>query len=478
MLAALAFIPLLVQALGLERFGLLALIWMGVGYFSLFDLGLGKALTHQIATRLANQEQETIPNLVRTGVLALAGLGVLAMLVVAILTPWLVPNVFSVPEDMQEEAMWSFWILALSLPAVLVSAGLAGTLEGYERFRTLAFIRMPLGISNFVVPALIAVFTPSLIAITLALVLSRFTALWVLHRVVQLSLTASRHDAQPPRPPREDLITLLRFGGWITVSHVVGPILVYFDRFFISALIGLSAVAHYVTPYEVLSRMMVLPQAIMAVLFPAMAQAIAQRSASIPLLAAGASKAMFLAMLPPTLGATLFAEELLSLWLDPAFAKESYIVVQFLAAGILVNVLARVPMTALQSSGRADVAAKAHLLEVIPYLLLLWWAVAAFGIAGAALAWMLRVALDALLLWTGAALLIPEMRPLALPHVGVAFAAGPALLLLAQIESFQYRGIIWMLVAAICLLLLVKSFGYLLLRRSRKPRAKSSEEFE
>ena len=474
MLAALAFIPLLVQALGLERFGLLALIWMGVGYFSLFDLGLGKALTHQIATRLANQDQETIPNLIRTGVLALAGLGVLAMLLVAILTPWLVPNVFSVPEDMQKEARWSFWILALSLPAVLASAGLAGTLEGYQRFRTLAFIRVPLGISNFVVPALIAVFTPSLIAITLALVLSRVTALWVLHRVVQRPLTAERQHAQPPRPSKEDLITLLRFGGWITVSHIVGPILVYFDRFFISALIGLTAVTHYVTPYEVLSRMMVLPQAIMAALFPAMAQAIARHSANISSLASGASKAMFLAMLSPALGAALFAEELLSLWLDAAFAKESYVVVQFLAAGILVNVLARVPMTALQSSGRADVAAKVHLLEVIPYLFLLWWAVAAFGIVGAALAWMLRVAVDTLLLWMGAAFLIPELRTQAWAHVGVAFVAGPALLLLAQIESFQYRGMIWVLVAITCLSLLVQSFGRVLLQPGPKPDGDSS----
>lgn len=40
-LAGLRLIPILIQALGFERFGLLALLWMDVGYFSLFDLGLG-----------------------------------------------------------------------------------------------------------------------------------------------------------------------------------------------------------------------------------------------------------------------------------------------------------------------------------------------------------------------------------------------------------------------------------------------------
>ena len=51
-LIALAAIPLLIKGMGEERFGLLSIIWMGVGYFSLFDLGLGRALTKLIAERL------------------------------------------------------------------------------------------------------------------------------------------------------------------------------------------------------------------------------------------------------------------------------------------------------------------------------------------------------------------------------------------------------------------------------------------
>ncbi len=42
-------IPILVRDLGVERFGVLALIWLIVGYFSLFDFGLGKAITLVVA---------------------------------------------------------------------------------------------------------------------------------------------------------------------------------------------------------------------------------------------------------------------------------------------------------------------------------------------------------------------------------------------------------------------------------------------
>ena len=52
--AAVITIPYLVEALGVARFGVLSLAWVVVGYFSLFDMGLGKALTQLVAKKLAS----------------------------------------------------------------------------------------------------------------------------------------------------------------------------------------------------------------------------------------------------------------------------------------------------------------------------------------------------------------------------------------------------------------------------------------
>ena len=40
-------IPIVIDALGLEVFGLLTLIWTAIGYFGLFDFGMGRALTQK-----------------------------------------------------------------------------------------------------------------------------------------------------------------------------------------------------------------------------------------------------------------------------------------------------------------------------------------------------------------------------------------------------------------------------------------------
>lgn len=53
MLVGMVAIPHIIENLGGERIGLLAIIWMGVGCFSLFDLGLGRVLTKLVVGRIA-----------------------------------------------------------------------------------------------------------------------------------------------------------------------------------------------------------------------------------------------------------------------------------------------------------------------------------------------------------------------------------------------------------------------------------------
>jgi O-antigen/teichoic acid export membrane protein len=102
---------------------------------------------------------------------------------------------------------------------------------------------------------------------------------------------------------------------------------------------------------------------------------------------------------PPLLLVIAFARQILGFWLGADYAAQGTLVLQILAAGVLINSLAQILFSLLQGLGRPDLVAKFHVIELPLYGVLLWFLLKHMGIAGAALAWTLRVTADALLLF-------------------------------------------------------------------------------
>ncbi|HIB84841.1 MAG TPA: flippase, partial [Chromatiaceae bacterium] len=132
LLVAIVAIPILIDGLGTARFGVLTLAWMVVGYFSLFDLGLGRALTKLVAEKLGKGLDDEIPALIWTAISLMTVLGVLGAVVVAALSPWLVVGVLKIPLDLQPETLTAFYLLAASIPIVIGTTGLRGILEAHQ----------------------------------------------------------------------------------------------------------------------------------------------------------------------------------------------------------------------------------------------------------------------------------------------------------------------------------------------------------
>ena len=94
----------------------------------------------------------------------------------------------------------------------------------------------------------------------------------------------------------------------------------------------------------------------------------------------------------------LLAHPALSIWLSPDFASESIHLVLILIVGIWINSVAMVPFTLLHAMGNARLTAIFHMLELVIYVVSLFYLVHALGLLGAAVAWVMRVALDWILL--------------------------------------------------------------------------------
>jgi len=74
-------------------------------------------------------------------------------------------------------------------------------------------------------------------------------------------------------------------------------------------------------------------------------------------------------------------------------------VLQWLTVGVFINSLAQVAFALIQGTGRPDLTAKLHLIELPFYLVMVWWLIGAYGIEGAAIAWVVRVGVDTIFLF-------------------------------------------------------------------------------
>lgn len=393
MMAALVSIPVLIRHLGAPRFGVLTLAWAAIGYFSLFDLGLGRALTQAVAARLVDaDEMSELPAVAWTALLVMAVFGTLGGAFLAVLSPWLVGGILHIPATLQAESLGAFYLLALSMPAVVLTAGLRGLLEAHQDFGVATALRIPLALFTFIAPIGVLPFSSSLVPIVGALVVGRYLT-WVTH----LAVCVRRYDYLKHRPaPRLAVVMpLLRLGGWMTASNIASPVMAYLDRFFIGATLAMTAVAHYVTPYEIVTKLLIVPTAMIAVVFPAFAATYVDSPQRTAALFERSLRILVLLTFPLSLVAVLFAREGLTLWVGAEFAAASAPVMRWLAVGIFANSVAQAPFAMLQGTGRPDLTAKLHLVELPLYILALASLAHMYGIVGVAIAWTLRVTLDA-----------------------------------------------------------------------------------
>lgn len=385
-------VPALLGGLGMERFGILTLVWTAIGYFGLFDFGLGRALTQRVASRLAKVGVLRWWD-VANGIYWMLGFGVLGSVVMGVVVFLYTRYGISLSALLRDDALAAGLWAAVSIPLVTLSSGMRGILEGQQDFGKAAALRGLLGVMNFGLPwLLVYVGHVDLVAMVQSLVLARLLVLllsvwWLKGIWFGRGEGEKRGDGETKE--------LFQFGMWMTVSNVVGPFMVAADRFILAGLLGAQLVAYYTVPQDAVLRLLVLPAAWATVWFPRFAGLWNSASAEAlrEQLLRGVKVVMW-GMGILCLALVIFAKPLLVFWLGIEFAKAAAALTQVLLVGVFFNSMAHIPLAALQASGRVALTAKLHVVELLLYMPLLLWAVHSQGLMGAAWVWMARTVID------------------------------------------------------------------------------------
>lgn len=391
LIAAAALIPFTLHHLGSEAFGVLTLIWALIGYFSLFDMGIGRALTYALSKLRAGNNISEISLTLKAGLILTFATGLLGAIVMLILAPYFAMSWLKISPALQQDAMLSFKVAALGVIPTTVTSGLRGALEGLGDFAASNLNKITLGFCMFILPAFsIVLHGNHLWIIASYLVLARLIA--VLLAVMQLRSYLMLTNISLIR---SHLKPLLNYGVWVTVTGIVGPLMIYGDRFFVSAAVGAALLPIYAIPQEGLQRLLIIPSALSGALLPQLASLSPQNAV---LAYERNYKRVAIMMFGICLLAASLAYPVLQLWLSPEFAKQALPVALVLSVGVWFNSIAMVPYTLMYASGNPKTTAVFHLFELVIYGLALWWLATHYGLIGATFAWVGRAALDLALL--------------------------------------------------------------------------------
>jgi O-antigen/teichoic acid export membrane protein len=393
-------IPLMIREFGLELFGILTITWVLVANLAWLDLGLSRAAARYVARELAVGDSRAAAVWAWTAIGTQACFGALGAVAVWFATPFLV-DALGVSPGVRDLGILSFHLFALALTIEFAIRSLVGVLEAGQRFglaNALAiFGSAGLYLVGIVIVLLGQDFRIILYAFFALRICSFFASLAAANTVVPLFRSFSAAELMTRRY-LERVREMIRFGGWIALGLLLGPMLLYFDQWLIGVILTVATLTYYTVPFNLQSRLSVFPASMIRPLFPAFSalEATDQKD-RIEHYYLRAHRYLFFALVPIFFVVFVWAREILHAWIGLSFAEHATETMQILALGFIFGLLA--PLSGALLNGRPDIVTKLYIVELPLNIIAVVVLTREFGLPGAAWSFVLRCVFETGLLW-------------------------------------------------------------------------------
>lgn len=434
-------VPVYLRLIGDERYGVLAVIWVLLGYFGFFDFGLGQA-TAQRMSQLDDGRKRG--ELLWTSLTLTFVLGLVGGCVIWLFSEWILTHVMTAGESMSKESLAAINWLFVALPLILLTSAMRGALQGREQFIAINSVGVVGDVLSQLLPLYVAWRGYTSIEYLLPAALCGRLVTSVL-----LFIQCRKYVPLSNRPAIDfaQLKPLLNYGGWSCVLSMTGPLLVTLDRLVIGSLSGAKAVAYYTVPYSLVTKMMIVSGSYAGALFPRLA-ALPPLEAKI--LADQSTRTLIAFMTPMIIVVLGMIQPFIIFWLGSDFAQHSAGVSELVLLGVWINSLVIPHHARLQAEGVLKNIFILYFFQLPVYFLMLWVGLKYFGLTGAAGAWSLRVVIDTVMLLMLAGALRATLL-YALPSMMIVIMTGLIVLLLDVADPKRWLVLFVMVVLSIAL---------------------------
>ena len=377
--------PYLVNRLGDDAYGLYALGIAAVGFLGLLDLGMGSAVMKFVSELVATRDVRGLNSALRAGLAFYIATGVLGLVAVVAMTPFLVERVLDLPVGLRDAARTVFYVTAGTFLFTMLVSFLSAIPASVHRFDITAKVNSVYATATIGAACLLVALGYGVQAIVVAnLVVTAAGA--TAYGVIAPHLVPVRRGASL------DLSMLRRmssFASLTLVATVSGTILVQLDKFVIGSVLGVALVTYYVIPANLAIRLHAAAAQLAVVLFPVASElyALGERE-RVHRLYVRATRLVVAFVVAAAIPLLSFASQILEVWISPEFAARSADVFVLLIITNGVLALTAVPFYVALGANRPSVNAVFSLVSAVLNVVFMIFLIPRYGLIGAAVAYL------------------------------------------------------------------------------------------
>ncbi len=404
------FVPLMLHAFGTELYGVLSVTWMVLANLSWLDLGFSRASAKYVSHELALGQLNEAVVWTWTAVGSQMILGLIGAFFLWFLAPWLVDKIH-VQHGNRDLVIMTLRLFAFSIPLDFANKSLSGVLQAGQRFDWINGLSVLSTLSTFgayTVGILRGADFRAIVYILFAMRFVNLIAAFVGARRVLPSLNSFSYIKQLGNHYWSHAVTMVRYGSWIAAASVLGGLLLYFDQWILSLLLGIALLPFYTVPMNLLNRLSIFPSSLTGTLFPAFSALKAKNEwARIDDYFVRSHRYLLTVIVPGCFLVYVWGGEFLRLWIGASFAAHAGFALKILTLGMVVSLLAPVSGALLEAVGRPDVLVKLYLVELPFNIAFVWYLTKHYGVPGAALSFVIRTICEVSALWVIVYTLLP-----------------------------------------------------------------------
>lgn len=389
-LIGLAFVPLYIEYLGIEAYGLIGIFALLQAWLTLLDMGMTPTLNREMARFTAGAHTpQSIRDLLRSLEIVCFGIAALIGVLIWAASGWLAAD----------------WLRADKLPldvvaqAIAIMGGVAALrfVEGIYRGAILGLQRQVFfNVMNASLSTVRAVGAVAVLAWVSPTIETYFVWQGLVSIISVIVLAGAAHKSLPsaPRPAkfsRQAILEIRHFAGGMMATTFLALLLTQVDKILLSRLISLEFFGYYTLAATVAAAITLFVVPISQAFYPRLTELVAQNDNQ-GLIQTYHRSAQLVTVLaaPAAFMLIFFGHNLLSLWTgDKVLAREVAPLLSLLALGTFFNGLMHMPYMLQLAHGWSGFAARVNLVAVAVLIPAILWATPRFGAVGAAWAWVM-----------------------------------------------------------------------------------------